>query len=90
MFSVRHGRPRHDDQVELAARCVLTDDELSRIIRETYKRVMARDRRTTERALKTCEALLRIHRATEGRDATRAWIARMLAEEPLGSPHPAR
>ena len=68
----------------------MTDAELARIIRETYKRLMAKNYGTTERALRTCEALLRIHRATEGRKADRERIARMLAEEPVGSPHPAR
>jgi len=41
-----------------------------------------------EQALRICEAMLRIHRATEGRAADRARIARMLAEEPVGSPQP--
>ena len=62
----------------------MTDAELSRTVRETYKRVMARDRRTTERALRTCEALLSIHRPTEGREGDRARIARILAEETVG------
>jgi len=58
----------------------MTDAELARTIRETYKRIMARE--TTERALRTCEALLRIHRPTEGKKADRARVVRMLAEEP--------
>jgi hypothetical protein len=45
---------------------------------------MARDYGTTERARGTCEALLRIHRPTEDREADRALIARMLAEETVG------
>ena len=40
---------------------------------------MARD--YTERAFRTCEAFLRIHRATEGTAADRMLIAKMLAEE---------
>ena len=54
------------------------------VFRETYKRVMARDYGTTERALRTCEALLRIHQPTADREADRALIARMLAEETVG------
>ena len=45
---------------------------------------MARDYGTTERALRTCEALLRIHRPTADREADRALIGRMLAEETVG------
>jgi hypothetical protein len=45
---------------------------------------MARDYGTTERALRTCEALLRIHRPSEGQEVDRARIARMLAEETAG------
>jgi hypothetical protein len=62
----------------------MTDAELASTIRETYKRVMARDYGTTERALRTCEALLRIHQPTADREADRALIARMLAEETVG------
>ena len=66
----------------------MTDAELARTICETYKRVMARDYGTTELAFRTCEAFLRIHRGSEGTAADRARIARMLAEELLGSPQP--
>ena len=62
----------------------MTDAELSRTIRETYQRAMARNRGTAEAALRTCEVLLRIHRATEGREADRMRVARMLAEETVG------
>ena len=62
----------------------VTDDELASTIRETYRRIMARNRGTTEQALRTCEAMLRIHRATKGSRAVRAQIARMLAEETVG------
>ena len=58
-------------------------DELARTIRETYSRAMARNRGTAEAALRTCEVLLRVHRATEGREADRMRIAKMLAEEPV-------
>jgi hypothetical protein len=60
---------------------VMTDAELARTIRETYKRAIARNRGTAEAALRTCEVLLRVHRATEGREADRARIARMIADE---------
>ena len=60
----------------------MTHAELRRTIRETYKRLMARNYGTTARALRTCEMLLRIHRGTEGRAADRERIARMIAEGP--------
>jgi hypothetical protein len=69
----------------------MTDAELARTIYATYRRIVARNRGFREQALRTCEAMLRIHRATEGRKADRERIARtILAEELLGSPHPAR
>ena len=43
---------------------------------------VARNHGFKEQALRTCEAMLRIHRATEGSTADRARIARMVAEEP--------
>jgi hypothetical protein len=61
---------------------VMTDAELARTTRETYWCIVARNRGTTQHALRTCEVMLRIHRATEGREADRARIARMLSEEP--------
>jgi hypothetical protein len=45
---------------------------------------MARNRGTTEQALRTWETMLRIHRATKGSKAARAQIARMLAEDAVG------
>ena len=66
----------------------MIDAELARTIYAAYKRIVARNRGFKEQALRTCEAMLRIHRATEGREADRARIARMLAEETVGSPHP--
>jgi hypothetical protein len=48
------------------------DAELSRTVCATYRRVVARNRGFKEQALRTCEALLRIHRATEGRSRTDA------------------
>jgi hypothetical protein len=69
----------------------MTDAELARTICETYKRVMARDYGTTELAFRTCEAFPRIHRGSEGTAADRERIAWMvLADELLGSSHPAR
>jgi len=65
----------------------MTDAELARTIYAAYKRIVARNRGFKEQALRTCEAMLRIHRATEGSTADRARIARMLAEETVGSPH---
>ena len=65
----------------------MTDAKLSRTIRQTYWRIVTRNRGFKEQALRTCEAMLRIHRATEGSTADRARIARMLAEETVGSPH---
>ena len=66
----------------------MTDAELSRTICATYRRIVARNRGFKEQALRTCEAMLRIHRATEGTAADRARIARMVAEEPAGLPMP--
>jgi hypothetical protein len=67
----------------------MTDAELARTICATYRRIVARNRGFKEQALRTCEAMLRIHRATEGRKADRERITRMiLAEELLGSPQP--
>ena len=69
----------------------MIDAELARTIYAAYKRIVARNRGFKEQALRTCEAMLRIHRATEGKKADRERITRMiLAEELLGSPHPAR
>jgi hypothetical protein len=68
----------------------VTDDDLARTIRETYTRIMARNYGTTELALRTCEAFLTIHRATEGREGDRLRIARMLEEDPVSSPHQPR
>jgi hypothetical protein len=65
----------------------VTDDDLARTVRETYKRIMARKRGgTTEAALRTCEVFLRMHRPSQGSAADRQRIAKMLTEEPLGSP----
>ena len=60
----------------------MTDAELSRTICATYRRIVARNHGFKEQALRTCEPMLRIHRATEGSTADRARIARMVAEEP--------
>jgi hypothetical protein len=61
----------------------MTDAELSQIIRTTYRRIVVRNRGFKEQALRTCEAMLRIHRATEGRTIDRMRIVRMLTEESL-------
>jgi hypothetical protein len=66
----------------------MTDAELSRTICAAYRRIVARNRGFKEQALRTCEAMLRIHRTTEGSTADRARIARMLAEETVGLPQP--
>jgi len=63
----------------------VTDDDLTRTIRETYRRIVARNRGTTEAALRTCEVFLRMHRPSQGSTADRQQIAKMLAEDPLGS-----
>jgi hypothetical protein len=65
----------------------MTDAELAHTICAAYRRIVARNRGFKEQALRTCEVLLRIHRPTEGRNADRERISRMiLAEELLGSP----
>jgi len=62
---------------------VMTDDELSRTIRETYRHLVGNYHGTQEHALRTCEVILRVHRASAGRAADRMLIARMLVEEPM-------
>ena len=66
----------------------MTDDDLARTIRETYRRIVARNRGTAEAALRTCEVFLRMHRGSAGTASDRLLIAKMLAEDPLGSPQP--
>jgi hypothetical protein len=86
-FQMSYGRPPRDPAELLPARGDLTDAELVHTIRATYKRIVARFGGTTEEAMRTCEALLRIHReTTKGSRAARAQIARML-KEPAGLPH---
>jgi hypothetical protein len=62
----------------------MTDAELARTICAAYRRIVTRNRGFKEQALRTCEAMLRIHRATEGSAADRLRVARILAEETVG------
>jgi hypothetical protein len=62
---------------------VMTDDELSRTIRETYRDLIGSYHGTKEHALSTCEVILRVHRSSAGREGDRRLIAQMLAEEPV-------
>jgi hypothetical protein len=82
VFQVRYGRPPRDDPVELAAPdVVLTDAELASTVRETYRGIVARYDGTTEEAMRTCTALLRIHRRPAmGSRTAHAWIAKMLKD----------
>ena len=59
--------------------------ELARTVRNTYSDAM-KAHHTTEAAIRECLAIVREHSPEAGAPEARKLIARMIAEEPLGSP----
>ena len=67
----------------------MTDDDLSRKVRQSYSNAMEA-RRTTEQAIRECLSIVQQHRPDRYGPEARKLIARMIAEEPLGSSQPSR
>jgi hypothetical protein len=65
----------------------MRNEELCLAIRETYRRAM-RTHQSNGQAVAACMAVLRRHEPVAADTEARRLIARMISEEPLGSPHP--
>jgi hypothetical protein len=67
----------------------MTDDELTLAIRDMYRRAVT-THQSDDLAIRACMTVLRAQHLRIAEADARSMIAKMLAEEPLGSPHEPR